>query len=56
MSTPPTIRLYLLIARAAPRILIMRRGPTRFEVGDDAAFAQRNWLTAKYRCDEHLSG
>lgn len=29
MSTPPTVRLHLLVARAAPRILILRRGPSR---------------------------
>ncbi len=29
MSTPPAIRLHLLAARAAPRVLIIRRGPTR---------------------------
>gem|GEM_PF-1339532 len=29
MSTPPTVRLHLLVARAAPRILIIRRGPAR---------------------------
>lgn len=29
MSTPPTVRLHLLVARAAPCILIIRRGPTR---------------------------
>lgn len=29
MSTLPTIRLHLLVARAAPRILIIRRGPSR---------------------------
>jgi hypothetical protein len=29
VSTLPTIRLHLLVARAAPRILIIRRGPTR---------------------------
>ncbi len=28
MSTPPAPRLHLLIARAAPRILILRRGPS----------------------------
>jgi hypothetical protein len=29
MSTPPTIRLHLLVAREAPRVLIIRRGPSR---------------------------
>jgi hypothetical protein len=64
MSTPPTIRLHLLFARTAARILIIRRGPSRlFHFAlwhtDRDTFEHGSWFRGQlylHRCDLSWDG
>ncbi len=62
--TAPTIRLHLLLAHAAPRILIVRRGPTRvyhlvlWDTERDT-FEHGSWFRGSFyvrRCDLSFDG
>lgn len=64
MSAPSTIRLHLLVARAAPRILIIRRGPSRvYHLAlwhtDTDTVEHGSWFRGQlyvYRCDLSWDG